>query len=913
MIIIISKLPPLDKLDKKCSETFRNKVVRKHYACSIPELERFPTYVSEYLISLHADQNGMLPDDAISFIVDQVKKSFFEKKEKEAIKSIALDLGSVEIIDHFDVYCDLRRGKYYTDISVIDERATVNKDLVLPSGYQELLKGGLWGKANFQYVKHGDLASLNMNDFEGYQMTNVIFKRYIENRQNFITAEWINFLIRSIGLKPEALTHKQKLLYLCRLIPFVQPFTNLLELGPPGTGKSYIFENISEYCRILVGGEISPAKLIYNQSNKQIGIIFKKDIICFDEINKNNPKLNQIIPKLQQVMASNQIERGDMEARTEVSLVFQGNIDFVHKDNRTQPKDEEFLKVLPKYMYDSAFLDRIHLFIHGWDIPRISDVHINKNLGLIGNYFGQILHKFRREHVSFLIDHKINFFKIDKNGNERGLSLRDKKALYNTICGLIKLIHPHKEIEDAEWREIVEIAIELRQNIINEIVKIDKTLDREIKYDFIGATDAEGEIIDQEELEKDLEKVEDEQKKELEQEPQEFHIDFNTIKISEEKFLTRPIPYWIVKIIVQEDILKIDNQFFKLHNLEQLKEINTSESSEEPIHCVSRVKNEDINYSEDEDKMDIIEDHLGKLVAKIEQYRKSFYYLNYFKVQTFNLKTTDQEILDLIEKLERSDDNFPIQSNRFLQNTIKSVQNTIKLIKSSRGMQPDLISFNYNPILIETQSIIDSIKNRIKEWNDLNEGTKRFNKVFKKLNQYVKKRKKDKKKSNLLFEGKQFPLFAIDVNNLMHSYNDKFPYKILPEDDTPIKRIKKRYLNKELFLANFFVSAYLTKYLSPIPQDQFHQYFIERWYKDKKSREQVDVDATLSAYSGKYIEMYKNQISHFYIGSGDKDFRPLVEQAREYKIPVSLIVVSKDNVSIDMEKFIGDSNIETLY
>jgi uncharacterized LabA/DUF88 family protein len=269
--------------------------------------------------------------------------------------------------------------------------------------------------------------------------------------------------------------------------------------------------------------------------------------------------------------------------------------------------------------------------------------------------------------------------------------------------------------------------------------------------------------------------------------------------------------------------------------------------------------------------------------------------------------------LDLLEKLERADDNFPIQSKLFLQNIIRSIQNSIKLIQNSRGMQPDLISLNYNPILIGTQSIIDKIKNWNKEWNDLNEKTQVFNEIFKKLNQYIKNRKKDEKKSNLLFKGEQFPLFAIDVNNLMISYSHMFPHKILPKDDTPIMRIKKRYLKKEPFLANFFASRHLFKHLHPIPNDDYHEYYIESWYKDKNINEHVDVDTSLSAYSGKHIERYKNQISHFYIGSGDKDFRPLVEQAREYKIPVSLIVVSKDNVSSDMEKFIGDSNIETLY
>ncbi|MBD3216330.1 MAG: BREX system Lon protease-like protein BrxL, partial [Candidatus Lokiarchaeota archaeon] len=862
-----NKLPPLDKLDKKSKEAFPNEVVRKHYACTISELESFPTYVSEYLISLHANKNGILPKDAIRYIVDEVKKKRHEKKDKEAIKSIALDLGSVEIIDHFDVYCDLRRGKYYTDVSLIDERATVNRDLVLPSRFQELLKGGLWGKASFQHIKHGDLASLNMNDFEGYQMTNVIFKSYLENRRKFTTAEWISFLIRSIGLNPETLSHKQKLLYLCRLIPFVQPFTNLLELGPPGTGKSYIYENISEYCRILVGGEITPAKMIYNQNTKQIGIIFKKDIICFDEINKNNTKLKKIIPKLQQVMASNQIERGDMEARTEASLVFQGNIDFIYKDNKSQPKEKKFLKILPKDMYDSAFLDRIHLFIHGWEIPRISDVHVNKNLGLIGNYFGQILHKFRREHVSFLIDQKVNFYKIDHKGNKRGLSLRDKKALYNTICGLIKLIYPHKEIEDNEWREMIELAIELRQNIINEIIKIDKTLERTIKYEFIANVNEREESIDSEELEQDVKKVEEEREEIKKKDTEELQIDLNTIEINDENFLTKKIPYWILKILVQEGLIDVEKNFFKICDLNQFDGISIINSNNDPIGAISKIRKEDIDYSDDEDNVDIIEEILNELRNQIDNYDKTLYYLNYFKFRASSLED-DQEILELIRDLEEKEKHLPINSNIFIRENYQNINKTIDLIQKSRGMQPDLLSTNYAPILYETSKNIDELTNLKKRWKNLNKRCREINPIFKKLNKIIKRQQKTKKKSELIYEGGKFPLFAIDVNNLMISFFHKFSTIRIKTLLTPIEKLKDRYLRKKPYLANFFTSAHLTKYLHPIPQDEYHNYYIEKWYKNRAKNEYVDVDASLSAYSGKFIEMYKNQISHFYIGSG---------------------------------------------
>jgi ATP-dependent Lon protease len=903
-----NSLPPLDNLDEKAGEAFRNKVVRKHYAASIPELERFPTYVSEYLISLHADENGELPHDAIRYIVDELKHKLFEKRDKEAIKSIAMDLGSVEIIDHFDVFTDLRRGKYYTNVSIIDERATVNKDLVKPSGYQDLLKGGLWGKATFQYTKRGDLASLNMNDFEGYQTTNVIFKRYINNRQKFSTYEWIDFLIRSIGINPDSLKHKQKLLYLCRLIPFVQPFTNLLELGPPGTGKSYIFENISEYCRILVGGEISPAKLIYNQSLKTIGIIFKKDIICFDEINKDNTKLRKVIPKLQQVMASNQIERGDLEARTEASLVFQGNIDFILKDD-IKPKREKFLKVLPKDMYDSAFLDRIHIFIHGWKIPRFSDVHINWNLGLIGNYFGQILHKFRREHVSFLIDEKVGFYKIDRNGNKRGLSIRDKKALYNTISGLIKLIYPHKKITDNEWEEIIELAIELRQNIIDEIVKIDETLKREIKYELISTVKKESQKgVDPETLQVDVKKVEKEREYTEEKNLEKYRWSYNIIEVNEKNYLTGKVPYWLLKILVHEELLHLDKNYFKIEPIKDHHGFILEYSDNDPISVIDKTTHSQ-NYEVEENSIKLIEKAINDLNTQIRKYQKFLRYINYL---LFQFPKIGKNNVDLFKKLENKKTEIPIQSNLFLKEILDNLNQSIELIKKSGGMQPDLLSINFDPILFESKYIIEELNTNIKNWKTLNSQFKDLKKVFKKLKNILEKEKETQKRSDLLFKGEKFPFFAVDVNNLMISFHKKYP-RISRIKDTPIMKLKKNYFNEKPYRAYFFTSDHLTKYLHPLSQNKYNKFYIEKLYKKGESSQYMDIDTALATKASSFLERYKNQISHFYLGSGDKDFHTLIELAQEYKIPVTMIITEKNNVSIDMEQFLDYSNIEVLY
>jgi ATP-dependent Lon protease len=385
-----------------------------------------------------------------------------------------------------------------------------------------------------------------MSDFESYQSEGVILSKYYHNRKNFSSDEWIKFLIRSNGLDPNSMSRKEQLLYLARLIPLVEACTNLLELGPPGTGKSFVYENASDYCRMLLGGEITMPNLVFNKTTKQIGLVFTKDVLCFDEINKENAKINNLIPKLQQIMASNRVERGELEAMTDVSLVFQGNIDFTYKNGMKVPRDDDHLKVLPKDMYHTAFLDRIHMFIHGWELPRISNQHINHNLGLISNYFSEILHKMRKDDFSYLIDNKIEFFRYDKNKNKFPISIRDKIALLHIISGYIKLLYPDKVLVENEWIEIIELAIFLRQNIIDEMSKLDPTLYRHIGFNFRSNIQAKS----QEVMETVPQPTEEVAEAIIETDIiNKYQFNFNQIHVNSNGLILNKIPFWLIKIV----------------------------------------------------------------------------------------------------------------------------------------------------------------------------------------------------------------------------------------------------------------------------------------------------------------------------------------------------------------------------
>jgi len=902
-------LPKLDKLDKKSKDEFPNKIVRKVYATNIPEFKLFPTYVSEFLISDFADENGIINKDAINRIVDLLKLKSFDKKSKEAIKSMAVELGFIEIIEHFEVYTDLRKGTYFTQVSIIDEKATVNRDLLSPSKYQSLLKGGLWGKAKFQYVKGGDQGLLNMNEFECYQTTNVILKNYINARKEYNTDDWINFLIRSIGFNNQFLSRDQKLLYLTRLIPIVEPCTNLLELGPPSTGKSFIYENTSDYCRLLLSGEITPAKLIYDQNRRRIGIIFKKDAVIFDEIIKSSSSVTKLLPKLQQIMASNRVERGDLEAMTEVSLVFQGNLDFILKNGQIQPKEEVYLKSLPDGMYDPAFLDRIHIFLHGWDLPRVLNEHINRNLGLISNYFGQILHKLRRESVTHLIDEKIELYKIDRNGDKKGISIRDKGAVYNTISGFIKLIFPHKVITDDEWKEITDFAIKLRQNVIDEIQKIDQTLTRTLGFDFVGRANLQKPLKKEETISPEIVKsIETELELNKPSNIDAFQLDFMKIYINSQNYFVRKVPYWVLKILVHNDSIAVENQYYKLkiknHLGFQVKTLNNS------IEVSNTGMLDSKNYENEEDGLNDIAKKLNELIEHIGLFGKYKRRLGGYNFKCKDLEP-NPEITQLIKDLEQKESKLVNIATSLKRNIEEDLNTTKSNIQRSLGLEPDLLSYNYKPLIWTTDQIIKIIQERIEQWKNENSKFSSFEDIYKKLLPLIKKNSVEKVKEKQKFQGKKFPLFALDVNNLLISFKHKYPNYFNKE--SPIVKIKKKYLKDEPYLAYFFASAHLARHLSVIHQNEFNHILIEKLIKDRHTGIHVDVDALLAGNITPIIEKYKDQISHFYLGSGDKDFHFIIEKAKSYNIPVSIIIIEESNISNDLAQLVPPANLVTLY
>ncbi|MFN4228104.1 MAG: BREX system Lon protease-like protein BrxL [Candidatus Ratteibacteria bacterium] len=298
---------------------------------------------------------------------------------------------------------------------------------------------------------------ITLTEFKPYQISSKVVDTIIENRAKFTTEEWVDIIIRSIGLNPDIYNKFQKKLLLVRLVPLVETNVNLIELGPKATGKTYIYRNTSIYTRIFAGGKVSPAEIFYHGTYKIIGEIGRRDCIVFDELSKVIfPE--EMVSKLKDYMVDGWFERlGLKRAHSGCCLVFIDNIE----------GNEINIENLPPILSDSAFLDRIHGIIPGWEIPKIlhSDIHLCSNYGFASDVLCEFFHKLRNKNFIPLIDEKIELI-------GEGITIRDEKAIKKVSSGLLKIIFPHENFTDQELLDTVDMAIQLRQNVNKILYRI---------------------------------------------------------------------------------------------------------------------------------------------------------------------------------------------------------------------------------------------------------------------------------------------------------------------------------------------------------------------------------------------------------------------------------------------------------
>lgn len=453
-------------MNDKLKEVFRGKVVNKAHTINTG-VDEFPRYVLEYLIDNYCSEETF--DQDMEKVVRRLKETFVYGAEAEKIRHYIRENRRHSVIANLEARLVETEDKYWATISAINENF-VNIPESIVSQYPMVLSGGMWGTIDLTYdeteVHNKKIRPFKVTSFTPFQVSIINLDEYIEKRSQFSSVEWTDILINSCGLNSERMTRRQKLLYLCRCIPLVETNVNMIELAPRETGKTYLYRNISYYAHVLSGGKATPAQLFINLGNGKIGEVGTRDAVVFDEIaNTDFTDPKALVSIMQGYMQDAKFSRGKKEILAFASLVFVGNIDVQGK--LPHEKYYHLLEPLPDFMQVIAFLDRIHAYIPGWEIPKLSPESYAKDYGFITDYFCEIMHELRR--VELLSAVRSRFDLIDTAGTGQGISGRDQRAVMKTASGLLKILYPDGNVADEDLEETLLIACELRQRVRDQL------------------------------------------------------------------------------------------------------------------------------------------------------------------------------------------------------------------------------------------------------------------------------------------------------------------------------------------------------------------------------------------------------------------------------------------------------------
>ena len=458
-----------DELNAKLRYYFPGYVVNKGLS-SREDIRRVPKFVSEHLLTQVSEESDPIVfSEKLMKVIELVNTLYPEPKDRDRILDrIIIKKLSCKIIDEIKVEVDEKHEIRKAIIPSLNLTNVMISDKVVEEN-EQLLSTGVWGIASLKYSepitneKEKPITlPVFIEEFKPFHVANIDINEFIEKREHFTLDEWIDVLINTIGLNPEVYTQKQKLILISRFIPLVENNVNLMEFGPRATGKTYFYRNISFYTRIISGGQVTPAQLFYNIARRTIGEIGMKDCIVFDEVSKVTfPRPEEMMGKLKDYMVDGHFERGPKKATSLCSLVFMGNIEV---SGYVPIEDVNY--VLPDCMRnDTAFIDRIHGIIPGWEILKIkkSEVHLSKNYGFSVDYFSEIMHELRKLDFTPLIRSIVELNKV---------TIRDEIGIYRTASGLAKILFPNKEFNKNELAPIMDFAVELRQKVADLLHKM---------------------------------------------------------------------------------------------------------------------------------------------------------------------------------------------------------------------------------------------------------------------------------------------------------------------------------------------------------------------------------------------------------------------------------------------------------
>lgn len=461
----------MESFEQKALDVFSEIVINKSFVHQAGFGSRaIPTYVREWIISHYIEDSNELTDSAREKIAQFVQKYLPDKSQKETIKNLLYEQFEVQLLDNYSVYVNLAKGDRYLHIPFLDEDTA----FVIPQIVQDnemLLSSGLWGVGTLYYVPKSEdnpRGQVWMREFRPFQLANMDLEYFRESRKHFTTQEWIDFLVSSMGFNHRLYTERQKILLISRLIPMVEPRYNLVELAPKGTGKSFVFENMSRYVAVR-SGAITPAVLFFNDSRKTPGLITRYDCVVIDEAQKVKADTSgELTALLKSYLEAGRFGRGSASSITaEAGLVMLANIEL---DANKRPVNEQIglFRVFPNFLRETAFIDRFSGLLPGWDLPRVSKETPSRAIGLKGDIFGEILHSLRSD-ISYR-----DFVKTTME-LENCDDMRDSKAIEAGTTGLLKILFPDKNPSEDEFYALcVNPALELRQRIRDELCKLDR-------------------------------------------------------------------------------------------------------------------------------------------------------------------------------------------------------------------------------------------------------------------------------------------------------------------------------------------------------------------------------------------------------------------------------------------------------
>lgn len=462
-------------IKRKLRQYFDGKIVRKDLTKKIKEGANVPVYVLEFLLGQYCSSDD---PEIIEQGVESVKKiladNFVRPDEAQKILSMLRQKGSHTVIDKLTVSLNIKKDMYEAEFSNLG-LSGIPIDEEYPTKFDRLLCGGIWCIVRLEYDSNADyddgIVSKKKNQFENpikiinlnpIQMPHVDINDLKEGRRHFSKEEWIDVLLRSIGMEPDMLNEREKWLLLTRMVPLVENNFNLCELGPRSTGKSHLYKEISPNSILVSGGQTTVANLFYNMGRKTVGLVGLWDCVAFDEVAGINFKDKDGIQIMKDYMASGSFARGKEEKAASASMVFVGNI---NQSVDSLLKTSSLFDPFPSEMgTDTAFLDRIHCYLPGWEVPKFRPEHFTDDYGFITDYLAEFVRELRKEQYGDALD---RYFRLGKNLNQR-----DTIAVRKMVGGFVKLLYPNGEFTKEDLEEILQMALEMRRRVKEQLKKL---------------------------------------------------------------------------------------------------------------------------------------------------------------------------------------------------------------------------------------------------------------------------------------------------------------------------------------------------------------------------------------------------------------------------------------------------------